>query len=110
MNDHPKWSLHRDEHGYADAIDRDGTCYVHLRAGTERTVCNAPALVDRLNVVERLERERDRLRERVAELERALQDAITSLGGQHQGHFDPTGESGRGCPVCVEERKGQETK
>lgn len=44
-------SLHYNADGYADSIDRDGACLVHLNAGTERTVCNAPALVADYNAM-----------------------------------------------------------
>lgn len=51
IDDRGPLSLHRDEHGYADAIDRDGTCLLHLRAGTERNVCNAQSFVDEFNAL-----------------------------------------------------------
>lgn len=44
-------SLHYNEHGQADSIDRDGACLVHLNAGAERTVCNAPGLVADYNAM-----------------------------------------------------------
>jgi len=72
-------SLHFDEHGHADAIDRNGTCFVHLRAGTERTVCNAPRLVEEFNsllsAVARLERERDEARAELERVRGALSEA-----------------------------------
>lgn len=43
------YELHRDEHGFADSIDRGGEVLVHLRAGTEKTEAHAQALVDALN-------------------------------------------------------------
>lgn len=39
-----------------------------------------------------------------ARLRDMLQEAY-SLFGRHQGHFDRTGGSGTGCPVCVEQRE-----
>ena len=42
---------------------------------------------------------------RVQALESALTVALVDLGSSHTGHWDPTMQSGAGCPVCIQERK-----
>jgi len=58
---------------------RDGSYWQIAATATQRTV------------------ERDRLAE-------ALRRALAELGGRHSLHWDPTMQSGRGCPVCIRER------
>lgn len=43
------YSVRRDEHGYACAIDREGYTVLHLMAGTERNEQEVQGIVDRLN-------------------------------------------------------------
>ena len=49
--------------------------------------------------------ERERMLNTIELLTISLQRAISELGGRHTGHWDPTGRSGAGCPVCKEEYK-----
>lgn len=46
--------------------------------------------------------------ELVMVLARALDDAISNLGGDHSGHWDSTMQRGLGCPVCIREREEKE--
>lgn len=44
-----RWTVHRNAHGYADSIDCDGRCILHLQPGTLLNELNVDDVVARLN-------------------------------------------------------------